>query len=71
MEDTELNSKTIIFKIQVSVTNYDNQNNIISVIGGASDKNCGTNKIYTNPLPYFLNILLMTNNWKGKLVPPS
>ena len=49
MEDTELNSKTIIFKIQVSVTNHDNQNNIISVIGGASDKNCGTNKIYTNP----------------------
>ena len=38
MEDTELNPKTIIFKIQVSVTNYDNQNNIISVIGGASDK---------------------------------
>ena len=49
--------------------NHDKPNITASVLGGVSDKNCGAPKVYTDPLPDFLEILLMMKNGKGKSVP--
>ena len=53
MEDTELNANMKVFKIQVVLMNRDKPNNTALVVGGSSYPDCGSPKLYTDPLLNF------------------